>query len=115
MKTKTGIIIGILIVLLFHIGCDKNADGGINYSGKWINEKNDTLNFTDSGLLLYKNFNPYYMVIYAYYMEQDSIFLFPAHSSYSDDWKGYHIQCEKNKFTLFQFNNIEEAVYKQLN
>lgn len=116
MKTKTGIIIGILIVLLFHIGCNKEDNSNIYYAGNWVNEKNDTIYFYDSGrLLIYKNFNPYYTILYDYYMKQDSIFLFPAHSSNSDDWKGCPIQCEKNKFTLFQFNNIEKAVYKQLN
>lgn len=115
MKTKIIAIAGILAALLFHVGCGEEDNSGINYAGNWVNEKKDTLYFSDSGLLTYKNSNPYYMILYSYRIEQDSIFLYPNHSSNSNDWTGYPIQWGTNEFTLFNYNNVDKNVYKRLN
>lgn len=110
MKTKIIAIITLLIALLSFIGCE---DDDLKGSGVWKNERGDLFVFTESSLLRYENANPYYMILYDFYIEHDSIFLYPMHSSNLNDWKGYPIQVERKEFTLFQFNDIEKAVYKR--
>lgn len=112
MKTKIIAIITILIALLSFVGCD-NED--LKGSGVWKNDRGDLFVFIGDRLLRYENADPYYMILYDFYIEHDSIFLFPSHSSNLNDWKGYPIQVERKEFTLFQFNDIEKAVYKRFN
>lgn len=118
MKTKIILINGFLAVLFFCFGCDKEDNNSFNYIGNWVNEKNDTIFFYQNdpgetdGLLIFKNFSPYYTILYSYSIKKDSIFLFPSHSSSLNNWKGYPIQCETNEFILFQYNNTEKSIYK---
>lgn len=116
MKTKIIAIAGILAALLFHVGCGEKDNSGINYAGNWVNEKKDTVYFyNDAKLLTYKSFNSNHTILYSYNIKQDSIFLYPSHSSNSNDWTGYPIQWGTNEFTLFNYNNVDKDVYKRLN
>lgn len=95
------------------VGCGKDDDNS-SFSGNWVNERNDTISFMSEGMFAYYNFSPRYMWTYSCKIEGDSISLFPGHSSNLNDRKKHIFQYEANEMILYQFNDMDKAIYKRL-
>lgn len=106
----------LLIFILLITSCNKNDtdDQSINLTGNWVSEQKDTLTFVGSRMLIYKNYNPYFTVLYDYQQKNDSILLILAHSSNLNDRKSYYFKYYTEQLELYRFNNIERTTYQRL-
>ena len=101
-----------LTLILIAISCQKNEYDDL--IGNWVNEQKDTITFLDSRFLEFKSYNPYFTTLYDYSIKEDSISLFPAHSSNLKDRECYFFSYSNEIIELFEFRNIEKAVYTRL-
>ena len=103
MNIKT--ILLLFLLLIPFAGCD---DDDFPFSGKWTNERNDTLEF-DEGSLLYKSDS--HFIMGPYYLQNDSIFIWPMHSSQLYDYTGYPIEIGDGTITLYNFADMEKITF----
>lgn len=108
MKKKFLFKLVALLTIFCVVGC--SDDVGVGPKGKlyFSNSKS----WKESGILIYENFDPSYIVPYLYRVGTDSISLCPSHSSNSNDWKTYPLERDLDKFILYLEDTEKHAVYK---
>ena len=125
---KNFIYSSLLAALLLSTGCGNDDGDGdslsekdldnIRYEGNWINERNDTISFIgddDTRLFVYKNFDPYYTVLYIYRIPAlNSISLFPSHSSNLNDRKTYEAVLKDDEISIYGFNETAKMTFKKI-
>lgn len=99
------IILPFLLLMLPFVGCD---DDNI-FSGKWTNERNDTLEFEDDGLLYKSEYH--FPISGRYYLKNDSIFIWAMHSDLLYDYIGYPIEIGNGQIVLYNFAGMEKTVF----
>lgn len=94
----------------------------------WVNEANDTIYFSGSpdgkpeqkgGVLYFKNmtFNPISQIPYRYYISPDTLYVYFKQYYESDTNNpliGYPVEWGEDEFTLYDYQGIQKATYKQL-
>lgn len=91
-------------------GCSNDFGVGVGPNGKLY--FSDSKFWKDSGILVYKNFDPSYIVPYSYHVYADSVSLFPIHSSNTNDRKTYPLELDLDKFILYLKDTDKHAVYE---
>lgn len=106
----------LLIIILLITSCENdNTDyQPANLTGNWVSAQNDTLSFISSRILIYKNYDPYFMVPYDCQQKKDSLSMILAHSSDLNDRKSYYFKYTAKQIELYKFNNVERAIYKRV-
>lgn len=94
----------------------------------WVNEANDTIYFSgspdgkpeqDGGTLYFKNmaFNPISQIPYRYCVSPDTLYVYFKQYYESDTNNpliGYPVEWGEDAFTLYDYQGIQKATYKQL-
>lgn len=102
-----------LVLLITSCENDNTDYQPANLTGNWVSAQKDTLTFISSSILVYKNYDPYFTVIYDCQQKKDSISLMLGHSSNLNDRKSYFFKYTTKQIELFKFNNVERAIYKR--
>lgn len=108
MNIKT--ILLLFLLLIPFAGCDDDNEQFADYTGTWVNERNDTFTFDySSGLVLFEDASG--SDLYTYFLKGDSITLFPGTSSNTNDWKTYLLECNEISFVIHGFQGIEDNMF----
>ena len=105
MNIKT--ILLFFFLLIPFVGCD---DDDYPFSGKWINERNDTLEFEEGSMIYESDYiDEHRIQYYNYFLLGDSIYLLPT--PYSSTYLKYPIEYGDNEIILYDFQGMEKTVF----
>ncbi len=105
------VILFLFLLLIPFIGCnDDSNDEFLDYTGTWVNERNEMFKFDyTEGLVLYEDADT--TILYTYALKKDSIYFYPGLSSDINDWTSYLLECNNNSFVLYSFQGIEKNIF----
>lgn len=105
MNIKT--ILLLFLLLIPFAGCD---DDDFPFSGKWTNERNDTLEFDEGSMIYESDYIDEHQIRYAnYFLLGDSIYLLPT--PYSSTYLIYPIDYSDNEIVLYDFQGMDKTVF----
>lgn len=109
MNTKAILLLPFFGLALAGCG-EENEAGRIPYTGTWTNKQNETLTIEPGNSFLHFE-APGTFILYDYYLKNDSIFLFPTHSSNLNDWEGYPFECNNQMIIIYGFRGEAKNIF----
>ena len=101
------IVLLYFLLLIPFVGCN---DDDYPFSGKWTNERHDTLEFEKGSMIYESDYIDEHRIQYStYFLSGDSIYLLPT--PYSSTYLIYPIEYDENEIIVYDFQGMEKTVF----